>query len=246
MRIAIAGGTGVVGRYVTEAAAAAGHEVVVLTRSTGMDIRSRHGLTGALAGVDVVVDTINSGTTDEKAATEFFTEAATNLQHAGAACGVRRLIVLSIVGIDRGATGYYRAKLAHEHAAAAGPIPSTIVRATQFHEFPAQLLRRSRSAVAHIPDIRVQTVAARAVGRYLVDVASSDSPERQREIAGPQAADLVELTRRFVSHHNMNVEVIPATRRDTPAGALLPGAEAVIIGPTFDEWLNTPDASRLI
>ena len=35
MRIAVAGGTGVVGRHTVEAARAAGHEVVVLSRAQG-------------------------------------------------------------------------------------------------------------------------------------------------------------------------------------------------------------------
>ena len=38
MRIAVAGGTGVVGTYVVEAARAAGHHVVALSRRTGVDI----------------------------------------------------------------------------------------------------------------------------------------------------------------------------------------------------------------
>ena len=38
MRIAVAGGTGVVGRHAVEAARAAGHEVVVLSRSSGADV----------------------------------------------------------------------------------------------------------------------------------------------------------------------------------------------------------------
>jgi hypothetical protein len=52
----------------------------------------------------------------------------------GAEQGVDRIVTLSIVGIDDTDFGYYRAKL----AAAPGPVPSTVVRATQLHS------RRSR------------------------------------------------------------------------------------------------------
>ena len=50
MRIAVAGGTGVVGRHVVAAAAAAGHEPVVLSRSAGVDVATGQGLDRALSG----------------------------------------------------------------------------------------------------------------------------------------------------------------------------------------------------
>jgi hypothetical protein len=46
---------------------------------------------------------------------------------------VRRIVVVSIIGIDRFSAGYDAAKLAHEKAMLAGPIPVRIVRAAQFH-----------------------------------------------------------------------------------------------------------------
>jgi len=69
MRIAVAGGTGIVGRYVAEAAGAAGHEPVILSRSSGVDLRSDVGLAAALDGVEVIIDTTNSGTTNGAKAT---------------------------------------------------------------------------------------------------------------------------------------------------------------------------------
>ena len=134
MRIAVAGGTGVVGKFVVQAAAAAGHDVVSLSRRTGVDVRRGDGLPDALRGVEVIVDTTNAGTTNRDKATAFFTEVTRNLQTAGAGEGVGLLVVLSIVGLERvPGYGYYEAKLAHEKAALAGPLPTTIVRATQFH-----------------------------------------------------------------------------------------------------------------
>jgi len=87
------------------------------------------------------VDTAKNGLTDagdhhptvpeQEAATEFSTTAARNLHGAGRA---------AVIGCDRFAAGYHVAKLAHERAALAGPIPARIVRAAQFHEFVGQLL----------------------------------------------------------------------------------------------------------
>lgn len=56
MRIAIAGGTGTVGRHAADAARERGHEVIVLTRSNGVDLVSGVGLEDALRGVDAVID----------------------------------------------------------------------------------------------------------------------------------------------------------------------------------------------
>ena len=44
MRIAVAGGTGAVGHHVVEVATQRGHEVVVLTRSEGVDLTTGSGL----------------------------------------------------------------------------------------------------------------------------------------------------------------------------------------------------------
>jgi hypothetical protein len=59
MRVAVAGGTGLVGRYVVEELAAAGLEPVVLARSRGVDLVTGAGLEAAMAGVEAVVDVSN-------------------------------------------------------------------------------------------------------------------------------------------------------------------------------------------
>ena len=48
MKIAIAGGTGLVGTMVVELAEAAGHQVVVLARGRGTDLETGHGVTATL------------------------------------------------------------------------------------------------------------------------------------------------------------------------------------------------------
>lgn len=61
MRIAVAGGAGAVGKYVVLAASQAGHDVVSISRSTGVDVQTGVGLSVALQGVDVIIDTTNCG-----------------------------------------------------------------------------------------------------------------------------------------------------------------------------------------
>ena len=251
MRIAVAGGTGAVGRYVVEAARRAGDEVVVISRRPGVDVRTGDGLMAALKDVEVVVDTTNAATTNRAKATAFFTEVAAQLQGVGAAQGVARLVALSIVGLERvPGFGYYEAKLAHEAALRAGPLPVSIVRATQFHEFPAQVLCRGTAGpLALVPVMRIQPVAARAVGEVLAGMAAAPIAATV-EIAGPEQKDLVSLARAVVQkrHARMWVAPLPVPGRAGKAmrtGGQLPSPGARIIGPTFEEWLEGDDLDSM-
>lgn len=246
MRIAVAGGTGLVGRHVVEAARAGGHDVVVIARSAGVNTITGEGLAAALTGVEAIVDATNPPTTDDAESIAFFTSSVANLHQHGAACGVRRLVVLSIVGIDGAREGHYAAKLAQENAAIAGPVPVTILRTTQFHEFAAQMIVWNRSDdVARIPDMHVQPVAARAVGSVLAELAVADTaPVRAAEVAGPEHARLADLSRRVVDHFNLGVRIEPVAA-GLPDDALVPHGEARIDGPTFDAWLTSADAAGI-
>jgi len=271
MRLAVAGGTGVVGKFVVEAGQAAGHDVVALSRGTGVDVRTGDGLAEALREVAVIIDTTNAGSTSRDKATAFFTEVTRNLHTVGAGVGVAHLVVLSIVGLERvPGYGYYEAKLAHEKAALAGPLPTTIVRATQFHEFPAQILRRTRHGpFAVMPRSRVQPVAARSVAQVLLEAAVSEAPapgpeqepgqervpEREYgaciEVAGPERADLVSMARAVVRHRGERVWVIPVrvpgrAGRAMRSGGQLPTLGVRVVGPSFSEWIEGADLDAVV
>ncbi len=245
MRIAVAGGTGVVGRFAVEAAASDGHEVVVLARSHGVDVRSRAGLAEALVGVDALIDATNA---PAGAATDFFTEVATSLQVVADQVGVRHLVTLSIVGIDRvPENGYYAAKLRQEQITLAGPVPASVLRATQFHEFgPQMLLRSQRHGTATVPDMRVHSVAARSVGQALVERARGEALGLLPDVAGPEETDLLAEVEAFIERFGLALTVVatPATP-SVAAGANLPAATARFVGPSFAEWLDTDDAARV-
>jgi uncharacterized protein YbjT (DUF2867 family) len=246
MKLAVAGGTGLVGRHVVATAQARGHEVVVLSRSVGVDIVSGDGLADALAGVQTIVDVTNSPSQDERAATDFFVAAAGNLQRIGAHGDVDHIVTLSIVGIDGIPTGYYAAKLAHERVAGSGPVPATILRATQFHEFPAQMIGWTADhGVARLPDLIVQTVAAQTVAEVLVELAEAQPTGRAADLAGPDQRRLVSLACAFLERRGSQIVVERDGRPGIPERALLPGAGARIEPPGFDEWLDTEDAAAL-
>ncbi len=162
MRVAVAGGTGVVGRHVMEALSASGHTPVALARSRGVDLLTGVGVDEALAGADVVVDVSNVATTSRRRSVGFFETATTRLLQAGHRAGVRHHVVLSIVGVDRVNSGYYAGKRRQEELALAGPVPATVLRATQFHEFAAQLFDR-RGPLVIAPKLLCQPVAVAEV-----------------------------------------------------------------------------------
>lgn len=249
MRIAVAGGTGTAGRHAVAAARAAGHEVRVLSRSRGVDVFTGAGLAAALQGVEAIIDATKPETLAPERAIEFFRTAAGNLQGDGAAAGVRHIVTLSIVGIEKvPGFGFYEAQLERERAIQRGPVPVTIMRATQFHEFPAQMIARSRwGSRASIFDMRSQPVAARTVGEVLAELAAGEPVGRAPDLAGPHPARLVELARAFVEHRGVDLTIEPDSEAmaGAPPDALLPGPGARLEGPSFEQWLEGEDAAAL-
>lgn len=248
MRIAVLGGTGVVGRHVVDVATHRGHEVRSCSRAAGVDLATGEGLADALEGCAAAIDVTNITTMRRTPAFAFFEGAARNLQSGAQAAGVPHLVALSIVGVSAlRRIGYYDAKLAQERLLLNGTVPATVLRATQFHEFPAMLLARmALGPVAVIPTMRVQTVAARAVAERLVDVADG-GPHRGRlpDVAGPgPVASMPGLARAVLAATGVRRRVVavpfPGAGRAVAAGALLPADDAELLGPSFAEWLEGP------
>jgi len=248
MRIAVAGATRRVGQHVVAVLKDAGHEAVPMSRATGVDVITGEGLADALSGVDVVIDTATGPSPEQDAATQFFTTAARNLHEAGSRAGVRLIVVVSIINTDKLAGGYAVAKVAHERAALAGPIPARILRAAQFHEFVEVLMGWGRQGdVCYVPRMRTQLVAARTVAEELVELAiAADAPAGPiPEIAGPRAENLVEMAALLAARRRDPVRVEGVRNPDDPdaeaneSGVLLPSPHAKLAGPTFEEWLAT-------
>jgi uncharacterized protein YbjT (DUF2867 family) len=240
MKIAIAGSTGLIGSQLTRLARSEGHDVVEIARETGFDLLDPAGLDTALAGVDAVVDVTQSPTLEEDEATSFFTAVAGNLGRAAASAGVTRTVVLSIVGIDDMPDyGYYVAKLAQERVARAVAPGISVLRATQFHDFAGQMLQwGTQDGVAHIIDVPTQPVATSEIVRALLDLAT-DTRARDMQLAGPQRIDLVDQVRRLVERTGSDVRVEPtAAPASMAGGAMLPGPDAVVRGPRWDEWVE--------
>lgn len=243
MRVAVAGGTGVVGRYVVEELTAAGHEPVVLARSRGVDLLSGGaGLDAVLEGVEAVVDVSNVTTTSAKKAVAFFDTVGRNLQDAAVRAGVRHHVVLSIVGIDRVGFGYYQGKLRQEDVLKEGPTPWTVLRATQFHEFAEQVLDRLPNPLAVVPRMRIRPIAAREVAQHLVQLTLAPAQGMAPDLAGPHVEQLVDMVRRLLRARHQRRLLLPV-KMPGATGAAMTGGGQLPIGPgprgsqTFDEWL---------
>jgi uncharacterized protein YbjT (DUF2867 family) len=247
MRIAVAGGTGVVGSHVVEAIRADGHEPVILSRSTGVDLGTGAGLDAAVDGVDAIVDAANVSTMSADTAVRFFETATGNLVTAAARAGVAHLVVLSIVGIDRMPHDYYAGKLAQERVVEDAAVPWTILRATQFHEFAGQLFDRAKAGPLHLaPRARVQPIAAREVGEHLAALAAGPARGRAADLAGPREERLDRMITAYARRTGYrgwipSVSLPGAQMKGMRAGYALPGPGATLGRQTFDEWLDGLD-----
>ncbi|WP_127819014.1 SDR family oxidoreductase [Microbacterium sp. CPCC 204701] len=248
MKLAVAGGTGLTGAHLVDVARARGHDVVILSRRTGVELLSGAGLAGRLDGVDAVIDVTNVTTNKPDVSVSFFAGATKSLLAAERAARVPHHLALTIVRADAAPDGYYAGKLVQERLIAGGDVPWTVLRATQFHEYAALLFHRGRAGAHIAPRGRVQPVAAREVAVHLVDLAEGTPQGRALEFGGPREEDLSDMVRRYARAIGYRgplptVNAPGAWGHALRRGALLPGPAAVRGEQTFLEWLDAlPDA----
>jgi uncharacterized protein YbjT (DUF2867 family) len=242
MKIAVIGGTGLIGSQVVKILNASGHEAVPHSPSTGLDLLTGRGLPKALKGADVVVNLTNSPTFDD-ASPAFFQQTMDNLLAAANAAGAGHAVILSIVGADQvPGLVYYRAKVLQEDILKAGPVPYSIVRATQFFEFiDAALSETADEKTVRLPATLVQPIASADVAQEVAEVSVGTPLQGTRSIAGPDVFALDELGRITLAAHGDHRTVVT----DNSAGmfaaasgdALIAKDGAVIAKTAYREWL---------
>ena len=244
MRIAVAGATGRIGRLTIAALDGAGHQAVPLSRSTGVDVYTGDGLSDALRGTDVLIDVINNTSQDETEIVDFFGTTTKNLLAAEEQAGIRHHVLLSIVGLDHNHRApHYAGKREQERLVASGPVPWSIVRATQFHDFAAMVAGwTERDGTATIAPLLVQPIAQADVAAALAEVATGAPLDTRVDIAGPETQDLVDMARRTFAARGQDIRLIPTWRGtfgpDMAGEVLLPGKDARLGKIKFDEWLT--------
>jgi uncharacterized protein YbjT (DUF2867 family) len=242
MRIAVAGGTGTVGRAVVAEVERTGHESVVLAPSTGVDLTTGAGLDAALQGVDVVIDVSNAAVWTREASESFFTAVTEHLLDACLRAGVGHLVALSIVGADVVDLDYYYGKRAQEQLITAGPVPWTILHATQFFDFAAQVLRGQSGPVVEVPPMLSQPVATADLAARLVELATGPAQGVTTPIAGPDRLTVAEMARQLLARQGRDADVrvqdVPGRTGELMAGGALTPSGGFTVGKgTFAEYL---------
>ncbi|MCZ0986933.1 SDR family oxidoreductase [Streptomyces diastatochromogenes] len=243
MKFAVIGGTGLIGSRVVKKLNAAGHEAVPHSQSTGVDVITGEGLAEAVADADVLVNLTNSPTFDD-ASPAFFQTSMDNVLAAAQKGGVGHVVILSIVGADRvPGLDYYRAKVLQEDILKAGPIPYSIVRATQFMEFmDAVLSWTTEGDTVRLPTTPLQLIAAQDVSDTVAEVAAGAPLNGTLEVAGPDVLPLDELGRITLEVHPDGRTVVT----DDTAGmfaavqgdALIARGDARIAPTHYSDWLS--------
>ncbi|PRC56686.1 NmrA family transcriptional regulator, partial [Mycobacterium sp. ITM-2017-0098] len=78
-----------------------------------------------------------------------------------------------------------------------GPVPWTIVPATQFYDFAGLAAGwTERDGVATIAPLPIQPIAPDDIAQVLAEIAAGPPLGRYVDVAGPETQDLVDMARR--------------------------------------------------
>lgn len=229
-KILVTGGTGTLGRRVADRLRATGREVRVLSRGGAPstfrgDLLTGEGLDRSLPGVDTVVHCASSPFRKTRRSDVGGTEL---LLDAAERAGVSHVVFISIVGVDRDPHYfYYRAKRDAERVVERSPVPWTILRATQFHEFVLRFVRSlGRGPVALAPrGIMFQPIDVGEVADRLVELALSEPAGRVPDVGGPEVRTFADLTRAYLDVAGYRKRVVEFTVPGKMARALREGAQ---------------------
>jgi uncharacterized protein YbjT (DUF2867 family) len=245
MKIVVIGGTGLIGSKLVEKLRSDGQEPLAASPDSGVDVLTRRGLAEALDGAQVVVDVANAPAWEDAAVLDFFKRSSRNLLAAEPIAGVTHHVTLSVVGADRlPASGYLRAKVAQEQLVKAGPVPYTILRASQFFEFIGRIADAGTAGdTVRLSPALVQPEAADDVAAALADVAVGAPLYDTVELAGPETFRLDELARRFLKANGDTRRVVadahaPYFGAELDERSLTAGDDARIASTRFEDWLG--------
>ncbi|MFC6016047.1 SDR family oxidoreductase [Plantactinospora solaniradicis] len=220
MNILITGATGRLGRVLTPELVRAGHAVRATSRTAPaggpgidpgridpgridwarVDLASGEGLGTAVGDIDTVVH-LASAPYQRGYTRRVDVDGTRRLVEAAGRAGVRHLVYLSIVGADRVPWPYFKAKVEAEAIVAAGPVPWTVLRVTQFHD----LLDEAMTKLARLPVLPVdpeivgQPVDVRDVAAHLVRRVTAAPGGAIEEFAGPVVVGFAEGLRDWLT-----------------------------------------------
>lgn len=207
IRTLVTGATGTLGTKLRPRLIAAGHTVRAASRSppkepkkdlgwVELDLIEGTGIKSALKNIDVVIHTATAPKGDTATVD---VQGTKRLLKAAESVGIEHFLYPTIVGIDDIPFSYYEHKATAEAAVEDSNIPASIVPATQFYSFTAELL----DSVARLPvwplptNVQIQPVDVREVADVLVSHATLTASGRIDPIGGPEIHSVGELARAY-------------------------------------------------
>jgi uncharacterized protein YbjT (DUF2867 family) len=206
-----------------------------------MDLTAGTGIETAVADADVVVHTASAPQGDTEAVD---VEGTKRLLDAAADAGVSNFLYISIVGIDEIPFSYYEHKLTAERAVESSDVPSTVLRATQFHSFVGDLL----DTVAKLPvwplprKFRCQPIAVEEVADTLVEHATPEAHGRLPKMGGPAVLTLGEMAKSYRQARGLRRPILRVPLPGTVASGFRAGdntcPDRAVGTRTWADWLD--------
>ena len=229
--ILVTGGRGSLGRRVVERlrSAGAGRDVRVLSRSgrpgtVRADLLTGEGLDEVVEGIDAIVHCASS----PRKTRQTDVEGTERLLRAAGRAGISHFVFISIVGVDRNPYfPYYRMKLEVERVLEGSPVPWTILRATQFHEFVLRVVQLlDRIPVMMAPrGFLLQPIDIGEVADRLVELALADPAGRVPDVGGPEVRTMAELASAYFEVVGQSRRVVEVPLPGKTARAIRGGAQ---------------------
>jgi uncharacterized protein YbjT (DUF2867 family) len=224
--ILVTGGTGSLGRRVVDRLREADRCVRVLSRSgrpgtVQGDLLTGEGLERAVDGVGTMVHCAsNRSRRTDVDGTELLLRAAEQAD-------VSRFVYVSIVGVDRNPHYfYYRVKRDAEKAVERSPVPWTILRATQFHEFVLKQIQfLERGPFVLVPKgFLLQPIDVGEAADRLAELALSEPEGRALDVGGPEVRTCADLARSYLEAAGRRRRVVEVPLPGKMARAFREGA----------------------
>lgn len=242
--IAVIGATGTAGSRVVARLRSRDVAVVEVSREHGIDLFSGADLGEALKGVDVAIDVSDPVPPRPSDVSQTLITASRNILGACAIQEVRRVVVPTIAGIEDpelDGIPYYEGKREAKNILLGGPVPTTVVKSTQWYECATHCEAVSDDGDAVIvEDWLIRPIAADTVADVLVEAALGQL-HTPRTITGPHPMRLPELTSKLLAQQgdSRQVRTVQPGVAALANGALLGSGHAVVVGPDVDTWLQT-------
>jgi uncharacterized protein YbjT (DUF2867 family) len=230
--VLVTGGTGRLGRRVVDRLRTEGIEPRVMSHS-GLpgtikgDLLTGEGIGAAVRGADAIIHAAQSPTRKSRRTAVEGTE---RLLEIAAHAGVSHFVYISLIGLERVPLSYYWEKLDAERLVERSPVPWTILRSTQFHEFVLPIVE----ALDRVPFVTLipegwllQPIDASEVAGHLVELTLGLPAGRVPDVGGPEVRTLADLTRAYLSAKSSKKGVVELPLPGKAARAFRKGAQVV-------------------